>query len=131
MGVGHLDIGESIGDAKVFNPNPAIQMYGQILAQRRVKQDADNKYLGDILAKGYDPSTLRNDADRASYIKKYGDIKQAAINIADEKDLVKKALGLAQVRQQLGDLGTYAENSKKQGLQEHAFSQAYLTNPNN
>lgn len=131
MGVGRLDIGEGIGDAKVFNPNPAIQMYGQMLAQRKAKQETENKYLGDVLAKGYDPSTLRNDADRASYIKQYNTIKQDAINIANEKDPTKKALGLAQVRQRLGDLGNYAEQSKKQGLQEHAWAQSYMTNPNN
>ncbi len=131
MGVGRLDIGTGIGDATIFNPNPAIQMYGQMLAQRKAKQDAENKYLGDVLAKGYDPSTLRNDADRQSYIKQYNGIKQEAINIANEKDPTKKALGLAQVRQRLGDLGTYAEQSKKQGLQEHAWAQSYMTNPTN
>lgn len=131
MGVGHLDIGTGIGDTQVFNPSPAIQMYGQMLAQRKVKQDADNKYLADTLAKGYDPSTLRNDADRASYVKQYADIKQNAIESESEKDPMKKALALANVRQQLGNLETYAANSKKQGLQEHAFAQSYMQNPSN
>lgn len=130
-GVGHLDIGIDKGGAQVFGHNPAVQQYAQILAQHKAKQDADNKYLADILAKGYDPSTLRNDADRQSYIKQYSDIKQYAIDIENEKDPMKKSLGLAQVRQQLGNLGTYAENSKKQGLQEHAFAQSYMQNPSN
>jgi|GEM_PF-3212077 len=131
MGVGHLDIGEGIGDAKAFNPSPAIQMYGQMLAQRKTKQDADNKYLADTLAKGYDPSGLRNDADRQSYLKQYATIKQTAIDSENEKDPMKKAMALAQVRQSLNDLGTYAEKSKKQGLQEHAWATAYQQNPNN
>lgn len=131
MGVGHLDIGTGIGGAQVFNPLPAVQMYGQVLAQRKAKQDADNKYLADTLAKGYDPSGLRNDADRQAYVKQYSDIKQQAIDSENEKDPMKKALALAQVRQQLGDLGNFADQSKKQGANEHAWAQSYMQNPNN
>ncbi len=129
MGVGHLDIGENLGDAKVFNPMPAIQQYGQILQQRQAKHDAEVKQLADSLAKGYDPSGLRNDADRSAYIKQYNDVKDFAIDAENEKDATKKAMKLAQVKQKLNDLGAFSEGSKKyaqleQGIaKEHALNQ--------
>jgi len=129
MGVGHLDIGEGIGAAQVFNPSPAIQQYGQILAQQKAKHDAEVKQLGTELAQGYDPSGLRNDADRSAYIKQYNDIKQSAIDAENEKDNTKKALALAQVRQSLSDLGSFAEGSKKQGIFERQLAMEHLKNP--
>lgn len=129
MGVGHLDIAEGRGDAGVFNPNPAIQMYGQLLAQRKAKQEAENVALASTLAKGYDPNGLRNDADRQSYINQYNAIKTAGINSANEKDPMKKALALAEVRQQLANLGQYADKSKHQGIQEQAWANHYMANP--
>lgn len=129
MGVGHLDIGENKGGAQIFGANPAIQQYGQILATRQAKQAADNKLLGDELAKDYDPSGLRNDADKSAYIKKYNDIKQSAIDIENEKDPTKKAIGLSQVRQQLTNLGAWAGGSKKQGVLERQIAMQALTNP--
>lgn len=113
MGVGRLDIGEGIGGAQVFNPMTAIQQYGQMLQQRQAKHDTEVKQLGDELAKGYDPAGLRNDADRKEYIKQYGGIRDDAIAIENEKDPTKKALGLAQIRQRLSDLGAFSEGSKK------------------
>jgi len=129
MGVGHLDIGLGQGDAQVFNPSPAIQQYGQILAQNKAKHDAEVKQLGDELAKGYDPNGLRNDADRQAYIDKYNDIKKFAIDTENEKDKTKKALSLAQVRQQLTDLGSFATGSKKQGIFERQLAMEHLKNP--
>ncbi len=127
--IGHLDIGTGIGDTQVFDPHPAIQQYGQILQQKQAKHDAEVKMLGDELAKGYDPSSLRNDADRQSYLKKYNDIKGSAIEAENEKDHTKKALALAQVRQQLTDLGSWAEGSKKQGLFERQVAMEHFKNP--
>lgn len=129
QGVGHLDIGEGIGGAQVFNPNPAIQTYAGILQQRQAKQAADNKALGDELAKGYDPTGLRNDADKQAYLKQYNDIKQSAIDAENEKDNTKKAIALSSVRQQLNDLGAYAEGSKKQGVFERQMAMQAFQNP--
>lgn len=127
-GVGKLDIGVGEGGATVFNPNPAIQQYAGMLQQKQTKHDAEVKMLGDELAKGYDPSVLRNDADRSSYIKKYNDIKKSAIDAENEKDNTKKALALAQVRQQLTDLGSWAEGSKKQGAFERQVAMQHFQN---
>lgn len=131
MGVGHLNIGENQGEAQIFQPSPAIAMYGQILAQRKAKQDQDNKYLNDELAKGYDPSSLRNDADKKTYLDKYSQIKQAGIDAENERDPKKKAMAISSVRQQLSDLGSFAEGSKKQGAQERAWAASYQNAPNN
>ncbi len=117
-GVGHLDIGINQGGAQVFNPMPAIQQYGQILQQQKAKHDAEVKQLGDELAKGYDPSGLR-DPDKKAYINKYfNEIKPAAIAAENEKDPTKKAFALADVRKQLNDLGALAEKSKKFATRE-------------
>lgn len=128
QGVGNLSIGTGIGDAQVFNPHPAIQQYSDILADKKAKHEAEVKMLGQELAKGYDPSVLRNDADRQSYLKQYGDIKDQAIKAENEKDANKKALALAGVRQQLTNLGSFAEGSKKQGALERQLAMAHLQN---
>jgi hypothetical protein len=129
MGVGHLDIGIGQGGAQVFGHNPAIQQFGQMLADRKAKQEQDNKFLNEQLASNYDPSSLRNDADKQSYLKQYGDIRQKAIDIENEKNPQKKALGIAEVRQQLGNLGAYADSSKKQGAIEKQLAMEFMKNP--
>ena len=109
---GHLDIGENIGDAKSYDPMPIVQQYAQNLAQNKAKHEAEVKQLGDELAKGYDPNGLRNDADKAAYLKQYGGIRDAAIEAENEKDPTKKALALSGVRQKLNGLSAWAEGSK-------------------
>lgn len=128
-GVGRLDIGIGSGSAQVFNPSPAIQQYGQILAQNKAKHDLEVKQLGDELAKGYDPAGLRNDADRSAYAQKYNDIKKFAIDAENEKDATKKAMSLSQVRQQLMDLREFTTGSKKQGILERQLAMEHLKNP--
>jgi hypothetical protein len=127
MGVGHLNIGEGIGDAKVFNPMPAIQQYGQILAQKQAKHEAEVRALGDELAKGYDPNGLRNDADKLEYAKRYKGIKEDAIAAENEKDATKKAMALSGIRQRLTDLSAFSTGSKtldkfeREAAKEHAL----------
>lgn len=128
MGVGHLDIGINRGDAQVFGPNPAIQQFGQILAQRRAKQDADHKYLADVLAQAKSDG-LRNDADRTNFYSKYSALKQQAIDAENEPDRFKRAMGIANVKQGLLDLNGYADQSRKQAAIENQVGQAYIQNP--
>lgn len=129
MGVGNLHIGQGIGGAQVFSPNPAIQQFGEILAQRKAKQDQDAKFLNEQLATNYDPGALRNDADKQTYLKKYTDIKQQAIDAENEKDQTKRALKIAEVRQQFGNLGAYAEESKKQAALDRQLGMEFMKNP--
>lgn len=128
MGVGHLDIGQGVGGAQVFGSNPAIQTYANILQQQKVKRDADNKYLADTLAQAK-PEGLRNDADRASFFKKYQDLKTQGIAAENEPDKFKKAMALANVRQGVMDLNSYVDESKKQAAKENSFTQQYMANP--
>jgi hypothetical protein len=130
MGVGHLDIGENLGGAQLFGPNPAIAQFGQILAQRKAKQDADNKYLADTLAQAK-PDGLRNDADRTNFFNKYQKLKDEGIAAENEPDKLKKAMALANVRQGVMDLNSYVDQSKKQAVNERAWAQAYQTAPHN
>lgn len=127
-GVGHLDIGIGQGPAQVFNPNPGIAQFGQILAQRKAKQDADNKYLADTLAQAK-PDGLRNDADRTNFFNKYQKLKDQGIAAENEPDKLKKAMALANVRQGVMDLNSYVDQSKKQAAKENSFAQAYMQNP--
>lgn len=129
MGVGNLHIGENIGGAQVFGHNPLVQQFGDMLAQRKARQDKDNQFLNEQLAQNYDPNSLRNDADKQSYLKQYSDIKNQAISAENEKDDKKRALAIAEVRQQLGNLGAYAEGSKKQGALEKQLAMEFMKNP--
>lgn len=126
---GKLDIGEGLGSAKSYNPMPIVQQYAQTLAENQAKHEQEVKMLGDQLAKGYDPSGLRNDADKQSYIQRYNQIKQDAINAENEKDNTKKALALSGIRQRLNDLSAFSQGSKKQGVFERQIALQHLNNP--
>lgn len=128
VGTGHLDIGEGLGGAQVFGHTPAIAQLGQMLAQRKAKEDADNKYLAEQLT-SVKPDGLRNDADRANFFDKYSKVKQLAIDAENEKDPKRRALDIANVRQSIMDLNSYVDESKKQAAKENLFAQAYMTNP--
>lgn len=126
---GTLNIGEGVGDAKAYNPMPIVQQYAQTLAENQAKHQQEVKMLGDELAKGYDPSGLRNDADKGAYIQRYNQIKQDGINAENEKDVTKKAIALSSVRQRLNDLSAFSAGSKKQGVFERQTALAHLNNP--
>lgn len=129
MGVGQLSIGIGKGGAQVFGNNPAIDQFADMLAQRKAKQDKDNQFLNEQLAQNYDPSSLRNDTDKQSYLKQYQTIRDQAIAAENEQNPHKKALAISEVRQQLGNLGAYAEGSKKQGLMEKQLAMEFMKNP--
>lgn len=128
MGVGHLNIGQGLGDAQVFGHNPAVAQFANQLAQRKAKQDADNKYLAEQLAT-VKPDGLRNDADKGVFYDKYAKIKQQALDAEAEKDPRKRVMAMADVRESLAGLSAYADESKKQAAKENSFAQAYMQNP--
>lgn len=126
---GNLNIGTGVGDAQAYNPMPVVQQYAQTLAENKARHDNEVKMLGDQLAKGYDPSGLRNDADKTSYINKYNQIKADGIAAENERDNTKRAIALAGVRQRLSDLSSFAQGSKKQGVFERQIALQHLNNP--
>ena len=129
-GVGHLDIGIGEGSAQVFGSNPAIATYANILQQRKLKQDQDNKYIAETLAQAK-PEGLRNDADRQTFYKQYSDLKNKAIAAENEKDKFKKAMALADVKQGVMDLNSYVDQSKKQAAKENMMGNAIMQAPHN
>lgn len=129
MGVGRLDIGMGAGGAQVFGSNLVIGQFAEILAQRKAKRDADNKFLNDQLATTYDPGALRNNADKSTYLDKYNKIKLAAIDAENEKNDKLKAMKISQVRQQLGDLAAWGEGSKKQAIIDRQLGTEFMKNP--
>lgn len=128
MGVGNLSIGIDKGGAQVFGNNPAIAQFADILAQRQAKKERDNQYLNEELAKNYDPTVLRNDADKQEYLKRYSDVKQQAIDAENESNPQKRAMAIANVRQQLSNLSAWGEGSKKQGVLERALGTEFMKN---
>lgn len=128
MGNGRLDIGIGQGGATVWNPNVAVQNFGNILAQQKQQQEADNAAIAAELSK-VKSDGLRNDADRQYFLNKYNEIKNNAIATAGERNSVKKALAQAQTRDALMGLQQYVQRSKAQGAAEHAFGRQYMTNP--
>lgn len=126
---GHLDIGEGIGDSKAYNPMPLVQQYAQTLAENKATHDNEVKMLGDTLAKGYDPTGLRNDADKKAYINNHNSIKEDAIRYESEKDPVKRTLGLSEIRQRLANQAAYVDGSKKLGVFERQMALQHLNNP--
>lgn len=128
QGVGKLDIGEGIGGAQVFNPMPAIQQYGQILAQQQAKREGENNELNKQLA-AVKTEGLRNDADRASLTKQYQKAKQQAIDAENETDKIKRPMAIAGARQRFAELQDFVDQSKQQATKENAFAHAYMANP--
>lgn len=121
-------IAENQGGAQLFGHNPTVQTFAGILAQRKAKQDQDNKYLAEQMA-SVKPDGLRNDADRQSFYNKYATIKQQGIDAANEKDPRKRTMAIANVRQSLMDLDSYVNQSKQQAAKENSYAQAYMQNP--
>jgi len=130
MGVGNLHIGENIGGAQIFPQSPGVQQFANIVATQKAKRDADNKYLNDTLA-SFDPTGLRNDADRQDAYKQYSDWKQQAIDAENERDPRKKAMAIAQVRDGIGRLNAFVGQSKKQGQLEQSIGLDLMKNRHN
>jgi hypothetical protein len=126
---GNLSIGEGIGDAKSYNPMPIVQQYAQSLAENQAKHEQEVKMLSDQLAKGYDPTGLRNDADKKAYMDLYGGIKKDAQDIENEKNPTKKAFGLSGIRQRLRELSDFSAGSKATDKVEQALALEHHKNP--
>lgn len=117
---GKLNIGINEGDATVWNPQPAIQQFTNLLAQRQAKQQQEQAEIAKELA-SVRPDGLRNDADREAFFKQYQDIKNQGIAAQYERDPMKKAMAKAQVRQGMLNLQDYVNRSKQAGQRDNAF----------
>lgn len=125
---GRLDIGNSIGEAAVWNPLIPVQQFNSLVMQKKARTQAENDALAAELSK-VKSDGLRNDADRQEFFKRYENIKNTAISTRGERDPLKKAMAKAQIKDELLRLQDYANRSKEQGAKEADWAKAYMANP--
>lgn len=128
MGNGRLNQDIGYGSATVWNPQFAVQNFGNLIQQQKLKQQADNDMLATEISKVRSDG-LRNDADREAFFKQYNDIKNQAIGVQSERDPMKRSMAKAQIKDQLLRLQDYAQRSKQQGANEQAWAKSYMANP--
>ncbi len=127
MGNGKLDTSIGLGDATVFNPNTAIQQFGNIIAQQKAQKQAQDQALINQ-ASQLKPDAIR-DADKEDYQKKYNDWKQTAINAYNLPQNSQQRLNaLADAQSKYNDLGDFIGESKKEAANEHGLAQQWIGN---
>lgn len=127
MGNGHLNIGIGEGGATVFNPTPAIQQFGNILAQQKAEKQAKDQALINQM------SSLKADnireADKDDYVNKYNDWKQTAINAYNlPKNSRQRLDAIAAAQSKYNDLGQFIGSSKEEKGQENSLGNMMLSN---
>lgn len=128
MGNGRLAIGVGEGEATVFNSQPAIQQFGNILAQRKAEQDKKDQMLINQMSQ-LKPDQLRQ-GDKEDYLNKYNDWKNTQINANNLPRNSKNRLdALASAQQKYSDLGTFISQSKQEAQGEHQLAQTRLLHP--
>jgi hypothetical protein len=128
MGNGRLLEGIGYGPATVFNPNQAIQNFGNIIAQQRMEQKAKDDALIKQMA------TLKSDAirdaDTADYRKQYDDWKNTAIEANRlPKNSRQRLDAIAYAQAKYNDLGSFINKSKEQKSHESSLGNMLLSNP--
>jgi len=125
MGNGRLNIGVGQGGATIWNSQPAIQAFGNIVAQQRAQRDAENKDLVDQMSK------IRTDGlregDRNGFNTRYNDWRDTTIqanNTPGNSDARIKLLGDA--KRKLDDLHTFIGQSKQQGTDYNQKANMFL-----
>lgn len=127
MGNGRLLQGVGYGDATVFNPNDAIQQFGNILAQQKAEKQARDQALVNQMTSL--KSDAIRDADKEDYLAKYNDWKQAAINANNIPKNSKERLdAIANAQAKYNSLGEFIGGSKEQKLHENSLGNMWLSN---
>jgi len=128
MAGNHLLIGQGIGEASTFDPNYAIQQFGNVLAQKKAEQAKKDQDLINQASK-LNPEAIR-DADRQDYINKYNDWKQSQMNANQLPANSRQRLDqLANAQQKYNALNNFIYESKKEAANEHGVSNMLLQNP--
>lgn len=127
MGNGPLNNSIGYGGATVFNPNQAIQQFGNILAQQKADKAAKDKALVDQMA------SLKSDgiraADKDDYLNKYNDWKQSLISANNMPRNSRDRLdAIATAQSKYNDLGEFIGNSKDQKAHENSLGNMLLSN---
>jgi hypothetical protein len=116
-----------MGDATVFNPSPAIQQFGNIVAQQRAQRAAQDKALIDQMA-FLNADGIR-DPDKEAYLNKNQDWKNAAIAANQLAPNSRERLqALADSQQKYNDLRQFIAKSKGEKTNEHQLAQQWIGN---
>lgn len=113
----HLTIGQGIGEAAVWNPNPAIQNFTNILAQQKAQRDAEKQQLINQMG-SIDTSKLR-DPDKQDYYNKFQDWQQSAIDAQNApQNSREKMMAQGLAAQKLNNLKSFI-GASAQAAAEH------------
>lgn len=119
---GRLDIGQNIGDAGVWNSQPAVQAFTNVLAQQKAKRDAERQAL--VQQMGSLKTDGLRDADRDDYYNAYNDWKNTAIQANNAQSNTRQKLDLqGAALQKYNQLNDFVGKSKQAGV-------SYLQNAN-
>ena len=114
MGVGHLNIAQGTGDATVWNTQPAIQSYVNLLAQQKAQRQAENDVITNQLA-SVKTNGLR-DADVPDYQTKYNDWKNTVIGANNlPKNSPERLSKLAEAQNKYDNINAFIAKSKQAG----------------
>lgn len=127
MGNGRLLNEIGYGGATVFNPSPAIQQFGNILAQQKAEKQAKDQALINQMST-LKPEGVR-EADKDDYINKYNDWKQTAIAANNLPRNSRQRLdAIANAQSKYNDLGQFISSSKEEKGQENSLGNMMLSN---
>lgn len=119
---GRLDIGQGVGDAGIWNSQPAVQAFTSVLAQRKAKRDAERQAL--VQQMGTLKTDGLRDADRNDYYNAYNDWKNTAIQANNAPSNTRQKLDLqGAALQKYNQLNDFVGKSKQAGV-------SYLQNAN-
>lgn len=119
---GRLDVGAGIGDAGIWNSQPAVQAFTNVLAQRKAKRDAERQSL--VQQMGTLKTDGLRDADKNDYYNAYNDWKNTAIQANNAPSNTRQKLDLqGAALQKYNQLNDFVGKSKQAGV-------TYLQNAN-
>lgn len=117
----------TIGAYPVYNSNSNVQLFGQLLAKKQAKEDADAKALAAKLA-SMNSNGLRLQ-DQNQYYKKYKDLQGIAAQAYNTRDRQQKFNLQAQLDQGFNDLNQLVYNSKAKAARDQTMGMEIMKAP--
>lgn len=96
------------GGNVVFNPNPHVQLYANLLARQSARRDAFDEYMKN-LNKGINSAGLRN-VDRPAFDKQLGDFQKFAMEHSEEIRKRQNGADIALMNKYQDVMNTVAES---------------------
>jgi len=124
----HLQIGQGIGDATVFNPAQAVQDFTNVLAQKKAQRDAERQQMIQQMGT-LDPSKIRQQ-DQQDYYNKFNDWQQASIAAQQKpQNSYDKMVAQGEAQQKLNALHSFIGQSKQEQAAQMQLGQDMNKNP--